>query len=56
MILHPPNTFLPYWTNKQLKDWLKELKWRNRNKETREIYKHSMVPTIEQTKAELANR
>jgi hypothetical protein len=40
----------------ELKAWLKELNWRNRDKETREIYKNSMVPTIRQVKAEIKSR
>lgn len=55
-MINPPNSFLQFCKVKDLRAWLKELNWRNRDKETREIYKGSMVPTIKQVKAEMKRR
>jgi hypothetical protein len=53
---HPPNSFIKFWTAKELREWYKELKWRTRDKETEDIYRSISVPTIEQTRAEFKRR
>lgn len=48
---YPPNTFLQFWSDKELKDWIKELR-------ARKLYRvnDKSVPTIKQTNEELLRR
>jgi len=52
-MLHPPNTFLQYWTLAELQEWIKELKWRNKSEAWKD---YLSVPTLKQTKEELNKR
>lgn len=52
LILSPRNTFLQFWTAVELREWIRELRWRARSPE---IYQHD-APTLAQTTAELKRR
>ena len=51
MIISPPNTFLIFWSKKELENWIEELRARKRYR-----INDKSVPTIKQTSEELLRR
>lgn len=52
-MMHAPNTFLMFWTAKQLRAWLVELRYRARYPD---IWDHLSAPTMKQTREECRRR